>query len=76
MNACEHYIITYHEIEEENWMTGEKYRTEVPVEKSLLVDIDLHRYKCMKCGHIGYYSGAARQYYEDKIKSDIKGLDK
>jgi hypothetical protein len=39
------------------------------------VDIDLHRYKCTQCGEIGYYSGAARQYYEQGITTNIRGLD-
>jgi len=26
------------------------------------VDIDLHRYKCRKCGEIGYYSKAAKDF--------------
>jgi hypothetical protein len=41
------------------------------------VDIDLHRYKCTQCGEVMYYSGRAREYYEDGKKFDwIKGLDK
>ena len=39
-------------------------------------DLDLHRYKCGMCGRIGYYSGAARVYHEDGVKSNITGLDK
>jgi hypothetical protein len=71
---CKHYIIIYEDIEEENWITGEKYYTEVPIEKSFLIDLDLHRYKCTKCGEIGYYSGAARDYYEKGIKSEVLRL--
>jgi hypothetical protein len=40
-------------------------------------DIDLHRYRCTKCGEVFYYSGRARDYYEKGIKSEwITGLDK
>jgi hypothetical protein len=28
------------------------------------VDIDTHRFKCEKCGKIGYYSGYGRSLYE------------
>ncbi len=40
------------------------------------VHLDLHRYKCNQCGEIMYYSGAARDYYENNIKTNITGLDK
>ena len=41
------------------------------------VDIDLHRYKCTQCSEIMYYSGRAREYYEEGKKFDwIRGLDK
>lgn len=42
--------------------------------RSLQKDIDLHRFRCTRCGEIGYYSGAARAYHEDGVKSDITGL--
>lgn len=42
---------------------------------STLEDVDLHRYKCTKCGEIGYYSGAAKEFYTKGVKSEgIKGL--
>jgi hypothetical protein len=41
------------------------------------VDIDLHRYKCTMCGEVMYYSGRAKQYYQEGKKFDwIQGLDK
>lgn len=59
----------------DDW-TGEEqgeWRTET---RSLEDDLDLHRTKCSNCGHIGYYSGAARQYYENGVKSPgITGLE-
>lgn len=43
---------------------------------STMADIDLHRMRCRLCGQIGYYSEAARAFYEDGIKSPgISGLD-
>ncbi|WP_176000148.1 hypothetical protein [Burkholderia vietnamiensis] len=46
------------------------------VEFSTMDDIDLHRVKCRLCGKIDYYSGAARAFYEDGIKSPgISGLE-
>jgi hypothetical protein len=39
------------------------------------VDIDLHRYKCTQCGLVMYYSGRAREHFEEGKKFDwIKGL--
>ncbi|MGF6440739.1 hypothetical protein [Paraburkholderia youngii] len=32
-------------------------------------DIDTHRFRCSKCGRIGYYSEAARRFFEKGIKS-------
>ena len=40
-------------------------------------DIDLHRYRCIQCGEVFYYSGRAREYYEKGTKFDwIEGLKK
>lgn len=36
------------------------------------IDLDTHRYKCVQCNEIMYYSGAAREYYETGV--DRKGL--
>jgi hypothetical protein len=40
-------------------------------EKSTVVDVDLHRYKCTQCGQMMYYSKAARDYYERGINNHI-----
>jgi len=41
------------------WESGEELE-DLPqtqrVEVSTLVDIDLHRWRCTKCGFVGYYS--------------------
>ena len=40
--------------------------------ESTTIDLDTHRYKCVQCNKIMYYSGAAREYYETGV--DRKGL--
>ena len=49
---------------------GEEYQEWETQEKCLQVDIDLHRFKCTRCGEIGYYSGAARRFYEGGASED------
>lgn len=40
------------------------------------VDIDLHRYKCTMCGEVMYYSGRAREHFEEGKKFPwITGLE-
>ena len=75
--SCNHQRSVSRYVEEENWYTGEtEGRWEYTTEYST-VDIDLHRYKCTMCGEVMYYSGRARQYYEEGKKFDwITGLDK
>ena len=69
-----------HTKEEGGWMreydeeTGEPRKVWGIRTVSAYYDLDLHRYKCSMCGEIGYYSGAARAYHEDGVKSNIKGL--
>jgi hypothetical protein len=73
--SCRHERERSRYVEEENWYSGEvegrwEYTTE-----STTVDIDLHRYKCTMCNEVMYYSGRARAFYEDGVKSDwITGL--
>lgn len=56
--------------------TGELVEDIEYIEESCQADIDLHRYKCTRCGKIGYYSGAAKNFYEKGIKSKgIEGLE-
>lgn len=75
--ACSHTQERSQWVEEENWYTGEmegrwEYTTEYTTE-----DLDLHRYRCTQCKQVMYYSGRAREYYEEGKKFDwIKGLDK
>ena len=74
--VCTHTQETSRWVETEDWFTGEvnggewEYTTEHTV-----VDIDLHRYKCTQCGLVMYYSGRAREHFEEGKKFDwIKGL--
>jgi hypothetical protein len=73
--SCTHERRTSRWVEIEDWYhggtTGEwEYTTEYTT-----VDIDLHRYKCTQCGEVMYYSGRAKQHFEEGTKFDwIKGL--
>jgi hypothetical protein len=49
---------------------------EYGVVESTTEDVDTHRYRCTQCGQIGYYSNAARKYYEAGVRAPgIKGLE-
>lgn len=73
---CDHYETSSYYAESVNDWTGEtegEWKTE---ERSLMVDIDLHRYQCSRCKLIGYYSGAAKAYYEHgKRTPGVQGLE-
>lgn len=77
--TCNHTTEKSYWVEEDDWYpshggsTGHwEYETVYTT-----VDIDLHRYKCTQCGEVMYYSGRAREYYEEGKKFDwITGLDK
>ena len=73
---CSHTRITGRWVQEEDWDTGQMRSVWEERQESAQVDIDLHRYKCSLCGEIGYYSGAARAYYEDGVRSNVAGLDR
>jgi hypothetical protein len=57
-----------------NQFTGDEETYDHIDTYSTFEDIDLHIYKCTQCGEIGYYSGAARDYYEKGIKSEVLRL--
>jgi hypothetical protein len=66
-----------HSRTKETWVTtdywGEETEGKWQYETiSTTVDLDLHRYKCTRCGTVMYYSGAAKEYYETGV--DRKGL--
>lgn len=59
-----------------DWNGDEEY-FDVPRQEDSFEDIDLHRYKCTRCGEVGYYSTPARMFYENNVNSPgIKGLTK
>lgn len=61
----------------EDWTNGEMIDDYVQETVYTVRDIDLHRYQCYNCNKIMYYSGAAREYYEEgKITPGIRGLDR
>ncbi len=72
---CKHqkYVGGYWEYkEEENWHTGAMEDASVwhnPHFEDSFDDLDLHRMKCSQCGAIKYYSGSARDHYENGIPS-------
>jgi hypothetical protein len=75
--SCQHQKTVSRWVEEDEWSPQDggstgywEYET-----VSTTVDIDLHRYKCTQCGEVMYYSGRAKQHYEEGKKFDwIKGL--
>lgn len=76
MSDCSHTRSVRTVVEYEHPWTGEMEQEVEYVEQSCEEDIDLHRYKCTLCGKIGYYSGAAKDYYEKGIRQKgIRGLE-
>jgi hypothetical protein len=69
-----------HQRHHQQWVTKDYFGEEIDgkweyTTESTTVDIDLHRYKCTQCGLVMYYSGRAREYYEEGKTFDwIKGL--
>lgn len=64
------------ESEEDFW--GNRYDSGrwQTISKSFLEDLDLHRYQCTRCKEIFYYSGKAKDFFENGKKSEgIPGLD-
>lgn len=62
----------------ENTWSGEKESKYLEGETVYThVDIDLHRFKCTQCDEVMYYSGRAREHFEEgTVFPYIKGLDK
>lgn len=74
--ACEHKTGRYENVfQYRDWDGNDVYERQW-VERSLMEDIDLHRMKCSRCGEVGYYSGAARDFYEKGVrKPGVDGLE-
>jgi hypothetical protein len=73
-SGCTHSRMVQRLIERFEEDGDETYPSIELVEETAFVDIDLHRYKCTLCGMIGYYSSAAKDYYEKGILSNVHGL--
>jgi hypothetical protein len=74
--SCDHYKRWTEWVEYKDDWTGEMVEELVEREECLYKDVDLHRTRCSNCGHILYYSGAARRFYEEGIPSPgIRGLE-
>ena len=75
MTECTHQKTETKWVETEDYWTGEVEGNWETTTTSCDEDISLHKFKCSLCGRIGYYSGAARDYYEKGISSPyIRGL--
>jgi hypothetical protein len=76
VNNCDHHASYGYYAETVNDWTGELEREWKTEERCLQVDLDLHRFQCTRCKEIGYYSGAARAYYEEgKRAPGVQGLE-
>lgn len=70
-------MICSHQKTSSRWVTTDYFgediggRWEYTTEYTI-IDLDTHRYKCVQCNQIMYYSSAAREYYETGV--DRKGL--
>jgi hypothetical protein len=53
--------------------TGEMDYTSV--EYHTTEDIDVHRYKCTQCDKVYYYSGRAKNHFENGTSYEIAGLN-
>jgi hypothetical protein len=75
-NNCDHTETRAVYRETYNDWTGETEGNWETEKISLVSDIDLHRFQCTRCKMIGYYSSAARSYFEDgKRTPGIEGLE-
>lgn len=73
---CPHTIEHSEWVTREDYWTGDQYSEWEHKIVSTQKDIDLHRFQCTQCGEIGYYSGAARRFYEEGIPTPgIRGLE-
>lgn len=72
---CDHRVYFWETRSYEDW-NGDIQEDQVYESEMTYEDMDLHRYRCTQCGQIFYYSQAAKEYYEDGIKTNIQGLDK
>lgn len=62
---CDHWNTKWVWSSWQNDYTGEEEGEWVQESKSLCVDISIGAFKCTRCGHVGYYTGKWREYYEN-----------
>lgn len=72
---CDHLESRYEEIKWVDWGGEEQVDGEWKQYPSV-EDVDLHRYRCTKCGQVFYYSSRARQHFEEGVSfPGIQGLE-
>jgi hypothetical protein len=72
-NSCKHQKLVAVKTLFYNQYTGEECIDRKWEWEDTFEDLDVHRYKCTQCGEIGYYSGAAENYYTKGIKNPMLG---
>ncbi len=72
-NSCKHQKLIEKRIPFYNDFTGDESIDVIWEWEDTFKDIDLHRYKCTQCGEIGYYSGAAKDYYTKGTENPTLG---
>ena len=61
---------------EDEWDGTDRSYWEYGLSYSTFADIDTHRMRCTQCGKIEYYSGRAREHYENGTSfPGIAGLE-
>lgn len=70
--GCNHQKSSYKDVYQyDDWDTGLPVYERELVVQSTCEDISTHCWRCTQCGKIGYYSQAARDFYEDDVKNEI-----
>ena len=76
---CDHteYVCGRWKTSIDDWSGEESEEWIDSYQRETIEDVDTHRYKCTKCEKIFYYSGRAREYYEEgkTEHSGMLGLD-
>lgn len=61
---CTHAETTGRYVEVEHPITGEVEREWEEQTQSLYEDIDVGRFRCTRCGEVGYYTGSWKKFFE------------
>jgi len=74
ITGCEHTTMISHDRIVDHEPDGEPvWGTEWETAPTY-ADIDLHRYHCLQCGEVFYYSPRAREFFEQGIEHPSLGL--